>query len=948
MAEDKRIRVTADVTPLRQLREEAVSLYREIDQAASMNSQSTEKHLQQLREQLSLMEDRNQLEKLLIDLRRQSASMQAPEVQQPISTPLPQQQTQRELKPVYDENTNSITWDVNQETEIQPDDEEITKPSRKPKKRPKRKIEYQEDVEPVIDEETGSISWDLRQPTQELPIERKPTETIKETQKEILTEINRHVENIDNSVTNIDNSKENIDNSKENVDNSVTNTDNSEENIDNSRRREDRSENYRHVENNQENIAENVVNIERNVHTITENTNVIRERENITKPNDQSTRPILSEDERIQRRPEITDNNNQITGFSDERIVNAIIGLGTIADNTRREIIASLKDLTKGEGEEKKNSNITRYLETIANSLSITEDNVQEILEELHNTSGGGGRGGDNTSPTPSIGGGSGGAGGLSNLLGLIPGLGLLRGAGLLKGLLGGISLIGAANTAKNILSERYFRNEAFDYRSQYQGTIETEVNRRMVNAANEADKYRWIPFVGNIIARNIEQPAQLWGEKIRETTQKYFEAERRIVPYAQTMGVSAGQSMRQAGREGGYAASALGMDYASYLGRRTELIRAGGGRFVGGNEYDPYAVRETQSVMAAERLFGLSSNTINRLQGAMRFGDENMNVGASAVIREFEQVMRNLNLPFAEIASTMEESLDTFIKQSDQILSKSGEFRAQELVAMLNAIRETTGLRGKQLERVQQAFTGQGMSKNEVVNAMLVRAIQEEMPDKTSYSEIQEEVEKTRAGGADPRVMENFFNKLIEVTGGGVEQLRLHMSEVFPDLPWGSINDAIREGSNPSEMFRELFDLYQKSLGRLQETPAEAYDKRAGARTVGFGESMQASDTNKQIGEGAKSLGDIWEQIQRIIALMEQSRKEGRNLMEERSQIGVNKSDAVNSYIPLIPERIPFKETAQEDSIRHFEEVLNKTLDKKFREYSLKDEMRSRLPQER
>ena len=198
MAEDKRIRVTADVTPLRQLREEAVSLYREIDQAASTNSQNTEKHLQQLREQLSLMEDRNQLEKLLIDLRRQSASMQTPEVQQPISTPLPQQQTQRELKPVYDENANSITWEVNRETEIQPDDEEITKPSEKPKKRrPKRKVEYQEDVEPVIDEETGSVSWNLRQPRQEPPIERKPTETvretIKETQKEILTEINRHV-----------------------------------------------------------------------------------------------------------------------------------------------------------------------------------------------------------------------------------------------------------------------------------------------------------------------------------------------------------------------------------------------------------------------------------------------------------------------------------------------------------------------------------------------------------------------------------------------------------------------------------------------------------------------------------------------------------------------------------------------------------------------------------
>lgn len=48
-------------------------------------------------------------------------------------------------------------------------------------------------------------------------------------------------------------------------------------------------------------------------------------------------------------------------------------------------------------------------------------------------------------------------------------------------------------------------------------------------------------------------------------------------------------------------------------------------------------------------------------------------------------------------------------------------------------------------------------MSKDEVTNAMLVRSIQEVMPDKTSYSEIQEELEKIRAGEANPEVMENF-----------------------------------------------------------------------------------------------------------------------------------------------------------------------------------------------
>ena len=375
MAEDKRIRVTADVTPLRQLREEAVSLYREIDQAASMNSQSTEKHLQQLREQLSLMEDRNQLEKLLIDLRRQSASMQAPEVQQPISTPLPQQQTQRELKPVYDENANSITWEVNKETEIQPDDEEITKPSEKPKKRrPKRKVEYQEDVEPVIDEETGSVSWNLRQPTRELPIERKPTETIKETQKEILTEINRHVENIDNSVTNVDNS--------------------------------------RRTENNSENVTENVKNIERNTETIQENTSVLREKDPVETKSEYQIPPTESprlrerDDEVVERRETRIIEGQQQFNFDDENIIKAIDGVSGVIYQTSRELGDAIRNLIKGDNKEKKdNSGTNRYLEALTASLSRIEDNVDELRESVvnrnnqNNDNVGGGGSGTNIPP---------------------------------------------------------------------------------------------------------------------------------------------------------------------------------------------------------------------------------------------------------------------------------------------------------------------------------------------------------------------------------------------------------------------------------------------------------------------------------------------------------------------------------------------------------------------
>lgn len=858
MAEDKRIRIAADTTPLRQLREEAVSLYREINQTSMQSAQEADKSISQLREQLALMEDRNELERLLLDLKRQSAAIDATTMQKPSPMPErpirrqpPTEELPRPEQPTIDPETGSITWDVSprrKEEPVQPEprrkepipETDVEEPllteeleERPVPRRRRRKVQEPiPDVEPIIDEETGSMTWDLtRKPQRErvTPIERGTEEepTTKETQKEILREINRHVENIDESVTNVDNSKNFQDNS------------------------ENRTDNSRHTEN----ITENVVNIEKNTQTITENTTAIKEKGNLNAVSEQSNRPLLREDDRIQRRPEITDNGQTEIKFSDEGIIRAITRLGAVTDNIGRDVISALRGLEKGSGEENQKTSITRYLETIANSVSVIEDSAENILEEMQKATSGSGFGGGTGTPggiVPPTGS-TGGIGGL-NIFG-----------GGLKGILGGLGGLAAFNTAKNVLSERYFRQQEFEARSQYQGTVETAANYTRLQAANQADAFRWIPLIGDTIAKSIELPAQLAAEKMMATFGKYAEGERRVIPYAQVMGVSAGEAFRQAGREGSYAAESLGMDYASYLGRRAELIRAGGGRFVGGNEYDPYAVKETQSVMAAERLFGLSPNAVNRLQGAMRFGDQDSGTGASAIIREFEQAMKNLGIPFEQIASTMEESLDTFVTQSDQILSKRGEFDAKELAAMFSGIRQATGLQGRQLERVQQAFTGQGISKDEVTNAMLVRSIQEVMPDKTSYSEIQEELEKIRAGAADPEVMENFLNRVVERTGGGSEQLRLAMSEIFPNLSWNDINSTIQKDSDPSKLVSNLFDLYKQASQRIRETPTEAYDRDAARRTVGTGETILASDMNRQMSEGANILGEIRDLVREI-----------------------------------------------------------------------------------
>lgn len=304
MAEDKRVRISADLTPLRQLREEAVSLYRDIDQVSSSNQQMTERNIQQLREQLSLMEDRNELERLLIDLKRQAAAIATP-------TPTPTRQireTQQNF--VYDQETNSITWDLTKQP-TEPEDtkeieqlpsEEVEEPRPKKKKKPKKKKIQEdlfEDVTPEYDEETNALEWRVK----------PKKETVRETTNETLREINRHVENIDNSVTKVDNTK--------------TIEDNREETVDNSRR----------YENNREDITENVKNIERNVININENTAPLKEKDPVEAKSDFASerREIRQEDIQQPQRREVREERvveqQKQEVFSDENILKAISSL---------------------------------------------------------------------------------------------------------------------------------------------------------------------------------------------------------------------------------------------------------------------------------------------------------------------------------------------------------------------------------------------------------------------------------------------------------------------------------------------------------------------------------------------------------------------------------------------------------------------------------------------
>ena len=93
MSEDKKIRVSADLSEMRKMRDEILSLYREINASEEKSRQATEAAINQLRQQLSLMTDKVSLEKILSDLKRQQSQA-----------------------PVYNDVENSLTWDVSGES----------------------------------------------------------------------------------------------------------------------------------------------------------------------------------------------------------------------------------------------------------------------------------------------------------------------------------------------------------------------------------------------------------------------------------------------------------------------------------------------------------------------------------------------------------------------------------------------------------------------------------------------------------------------------------------------------------------------------------------------------------------------------------------------------------------------------------------------------------------
>lgn len=355
------------------------------------------------------------------------------------------------------------------------------------------------------------------------------------------------------------------------------------------------------------------------------------------------------------------------------------------------------------------------------------------------------------------------------------------------------------------------------------------------------------IPGVGGFLGGVTTAIANVVAGIFTTSVEKAMEAQKRTIAYSQTMGTTAGQSMATAFREGSYASSALGMNVGEYIQRRAELIRAAGGK-----EVTVAPVPETQSLMAVQRLYGLSDQSVMGMQGAMRFArtEEGQTASSSAIIRSFEQTMKQLQIPLSEIASTMDESMTTFVRSADDILSRTGEIDAANIAAIMRAVRLQTGMEGRQLERVQEAFMGKGISQDEVTQTLLLRAVQQATGARTPSEAFAKMDDLTK----DPDIMKEFLQILQQYAGGSLEMMRNLMKGAFTNLTWTDVNELTAGGNFDYE---EIFETVRQAEQALQQRndPTNRYEPTAAERTVTAGERMMSAYENRMIGIGEANI---------------------------------------------------------------------------------------------
>lgn len=961
MAIEKEIRIKADGSGLRQLREEGLAMYRDLIGGSQQLSEEQEKSLEKLREQLQVINQKSSLDKLIGDIRSSYTGAKHVQVMPDVSDDVIQDSRQiavdniRQLvsdmadsfeeelkrqtdarrqmggaisptsdrteekpapgqpKVVYDDdgNVQSLEWAVEPPVEQKP------RRKRKPKT---EAIEFDVDGQPVtpppsipVDTEGVSAGFPTPLPVQEVnPIQvpdysdilreiadngkprdnaRTSTDPVQEQidfERKLMSRraaagltgdskkidsISRTVDDLkDDDITPISSQSQEVTNvsdtggetirSERNVRTEVVNETNVERNVNNARETVDNSHTETNNSSTIEHIAESTRNIDRNTENINETVrNVSRVNE------DMKAEPVSS--------PEFnrTDDSNtsSIISYDDSGIISSIEKNGEIITAVGDRMVGMLQSLSEVTSKirpviQQGNAKLESIYGAIVSQSQRLDDWRQAELDAIDDL---GDRMGDtNVGAGVNVPDGDTGSVGKS----------------VFKGVLGGniASMVAqfAIDSLKNaweVFKQRDIRNYEYDMRSTWDNPIQMTAQRMRVEAQNEGDKVRWIPFVGEWLGRRKDVEGEVAADRFLTIMDRVQEMEQNVLAWSQTTQDSITQSIRRGYSEGSYAASSLGMTVDEYMNRRAGLLRASGGVIGTSQTGDvEYGQREAESLMAAERLYGLQG--VDQLQGVMRFAstEDNMVHASSVIIRSFEQAMAKVATPFEQIASTLDEHIQTFTDISRDVLSRTGETDAAAIAAIQGIVRER-GFVGEQGDRISKALAGQGISQNDVAQAYLQRAIVETHPEVNTLADVRVIADDL---SRQPEVIRRLLSNFQEQLGTG-ESGYNKMREILPNIFTGLSDTDIKELMDESrQMIPEeqrtgqwydlntLFDSIMKRMGELKEAEPGTmqYEREAAQRTVGPVEQLMDNWKNKIGGMATEeTLGSIKELLEKL-----------------------------------------------------------------------------------
>lgn len=961
MAIEKEIRIKADGSGLRQLREEGLAMYRDLIGGSQQLSEEQEKSLEKLREQLQVINQKSSLDKLIGDIRSSYTGTKQVQVMPDVSDDVIQDSRQiavdniRQLvsdmadsfeeelkrqtdarrqmggaipptpdrteekpapgqpKVIYDDdgNVQSLEWTVEPPVEQKP----------KRKRKPKTEvIEFDVDGQPVtpppstpVDTEGVSAGFPIPLPVQEVnPIQvpdysdilreiadngkprnnaRTSTDPVQEQidferklmprraaagltgDSKKIDSISRTVDDLkDDDITPISSQSQEVTNvsdtggetirGERNVRTEVVNETNVERNVNNARETVDNSHTETNNSSTIEHIAESTRNIDRNTENINETVrNVSRVNE------DMKAEPVSS--------PEFnrTDDSNtsSINSYDDSGIISSIEKNGEIITAVGDRMVGMLQSLSEVTSKirpviQQGNAKLESIYGAIVSQSQRLDDWRQAELDAIDDL-------GDRIGDT-NVGAGVNVPDGDTGSIG----------KSVFKGVLGGniASMVAqfAIDSLKNaweVFKQRDIRNYEYDMRSTWDNPIQMTAQRMRVEAQNEGDKVRWIPFVGEWLGRRKDVEGEVAADRFLTIMDRVQEMEQNVLAWSQTTQDSITQSIRRGYSEGSYAASSLGMTVDEYMNRRAGLLRASGGVIGTSQTGDiQYGQREAESLMAAERLYGLQS--VDQLQGVMRFAstEDNMVHASSVIIRSFEQAMAKVATPFEQIASTLDEHIQTFTDISRDVLSRTGETDAAAIAAIQGIVRER-GFVGEQGDRISKALAGQGISQNDVAQAYLQRAIVETHPEVNTLADVRVIADDL---SRQPEVIRRLLSNFQEQLGTG-ESGYNKMREILPNIFTGLSDTDIKELMDESrQMIPEeqrtgqwydlntLFDSIMKRMGELKEAEPGTmqYEREAAQRTVGPVEQLMDNWKNKIGGMATEeTLGSIKELLEKL-----------------------------------------------------------------------------------